>query len=91
MHVYRLLFSFSLPLAGGAGLESLSSMALRNLGSVGKGMFKIPIKNNFIHGKLCYYLNDKRIRLKESKIFDISLAPKSPKNHFLTAATKVAA
>src|SRR5208337_5345657 len=70
-----------LPLPISAGLGSLSSTALRFLGSDRKVCQKFKEKV-FYQGNLCYHGIDERIRLQEQKLWAIFPGPRGPKNQF---------
>jgi hypothetical protein len=83
-------FSAGAPLSGSAGLESLSSLAVRYPGSESAVCSKFREKV-FFQGNLCYHADDEKIRLQEQNLWGIFSGPKGLKKQFLTAVVRAAA
>ena len=82
-------FSFSAPLSGGAGLESLRSTALRFLGSEGKVRQKFKGKVLY-QGNLCYHYAEEESASRTETLGDF-FRVRGPKDLFWIVVAKAAA
>jgi hypothetical protein len=82
-------FSPGAPLRGGAGLGSLSSTAMRYLGSAGCGMLKFLEKLLF-QRNLCLHDSHETIWLQKEAPFMVKLGERGLQNYFCNAAAKAA-
>ena len=86
----RLRLSFGAPLLVSAGLGSLSSTALKYLGS--EGLVCPSIWKNYFFIEICAIMPPARqFAWKKRNILGVKLGIRCPKNHFWIAVAKVAA